>query len=270
VRLLISSLAHAPMAVGDLRPVILVPIGVLTGLPFDQVEALLAHELAHIWRHDYLANLLQSAIEALLFYHPAVWWLSKQIRIEREHCCDDIAVSVAGDPIGYARALAGLESLRPAHAQVALAANGGDLLTRIRRLVDPPVRSQARPGLSAAIALGILIFAGIAAATVPPSYVRVNFRAKQAVEDYPLHGTGRILAQIHIRGISEESGNELASRLPVHLGDRLTPESLDSVRRVAEPYGRHIECRIDYIGRDSAILDIHPAGLAGAPVIGRK
>ena len=261
VRLLVSSLIQTPMALGHLRPVVLTPIGALTGLPADQVEALLAHELAHIWRNDYLANLLQSVAEALLFYHPAVWWVSKQIRMERELCCDDIAVAVAGDRVLYARALAELEAFRPVHAQSALAANGGDLLARIRRLVDPTV-PQPRPGLGAALALGVLIFMGVAAATVtrPPS-LRV------AVAGFPHHGTGRVLTAINIRGISDEAASELAMRLPIHLGDRLVDGSLDQVRSVAEPYGRHIEVRIDYIGTDSALLDIHPAGLAGAPVV---
>jgi beta-lactamase regulating signal transducer with metallopeptidase domain len=268
VRLLVSSLAQTPMAVGHLRPVILVPLGALAGLPADQLEALLAHELAHVFRYDYLANLLQSVVEALLFYHPAVWWISKQIRAERELCCDDIAVAIAGDRIRYARALADLEAFRSASAQPVLAATGGDLLARIRRLVDPSTTTTARPGLGAAIAIAILVFVG-AAATVPlPSTLRITTGlAQKAAEDFPRHGAGRILTAIHIRGISEEAGNELLARLPVHEGDRLAPESYDQIKSTAQPYGKHIECRIDYIGTDSAILDIHPAGLAGAPVI---
>ena len=92
----------------------LLPMSALAGLSPLQVEAILAHELAHIRRHDYLVNLLQTLLETLLFYHPAVWWLSRQIRIEREHCCDDLAVSLCGDPVVYARALADLEELRGA------------------------------------------------------------------------------------------------------------------------------------------------------------
>jgi beta-lactamase regulating signal transducer with metallopeptidase domain len=272
VRLLVSELAQTPMAVGHLRPVVLVPIGAIAGLPADQLEALLAHELAHIFRYDYLANLLQSVVEALLFYHPAVWWISRQIHAERELCCDDIAVTITGDRVRYARALADLETFRAAHAQPALAANGGDLLARIRRLVDPSTSSTARPGLGAAIAMAILVFVGVAAATVPqPSTVRITTGwAKKAAEDFPLHGTGRILTAIHIRGISEQAGEELLARLPVHEGDLLAPESYDLIKSVAQPYGKRIECRIDYIGADAAILDIHPAGLAGAPVIHRR
>ena len=117
VRLLVSSLVQVPSVVGWLRPVVLVPVGALTGLPPGQIEALILHELAHIRRHDYLVNVLQSIVETLLFYHPAVWWISGHIRTERELCCDDVAVSVSGDVLTYARALAELESARPTHGR---------------------------------------------------------------------------------------------------------------------------------------------------------
>src|SRR5213075_859918 len=104
--------------------------------------------LTHIRRHDYLVNILQNIAEAVLFYHPAVWWVSDQIRTERELCCDDVAVAASGDVLTYARALAELESHRPAHTH-ALAANGGSLLNRIRRLIGQPV-SHTLPGPGAA------------------------------------------------------------------------------------------------------------------------
>jgi uncharacterized protein (TIGR03435 family) len=150
VPLLISALVQVPTVVGWLRPVVLVPVGALGGLPAEYLEALLLHELAHIRRHDYLVNMLQSVAEALLFYHPAVWWVSGHIRAERELCCDDVAVSISGNPITYARALAHLESCRPSHLSAALAANGGSLADRIARLLGqsrPPVRTGLGPGV---------------------------------------------------------------------------------------------------------------------------
>ncbi len=87
-----------------LRPAILVPVTFLTGLPAEQIEALLAHELAHIRRNDYLVSVLQSVAEVVLFYHPAVWWISRQIREEREFCCDDLAVTAGIDVLTYLRA----------------------------------------------------------------------------------------------------------------------------------------------------------------------
>ena len=89
------------MVVGWLRPAILLPASALAGLTTQQLEAIIAHELAHIRRHDYLINLLQAVIETLFFYYPAVWWVSRQIRQEREHCCDDLAVAVCGDAFAY-------------------------------------------------------------------------------------------------------------------------------------------------------------------------
>src|SRR5262249_12856796 len=90
-----------PTVVGWMRPVILLPIAAIAALTPAQVEAILAHELAHIRRHDYVVNFLQTIAETLLFYHPAVWWVSRRIRAEREHCCDDVAVNVCGDAVGY-------------------------------------------------------------------------------------------------------------------------------------------------------------------------
>lgn len=143
VRLLESSIARVPMAIGWLRPVILLPTSALTGLTPQQLEAILAHELAHIRRHDYLVNLFQSTVETLLFYHPAVWWVSRRIRIEREYCCDDLAVAVCGDPLLYARALTRVERFRQSTPQLAVAANGGLLMSRIHRLVG--IQSKRPP-----------------------------------------------------------------------------------------------------------------------------
>ncbi len=146
VRLCESLVAEVPTVVGWLRPVILVPVSAFTGLTAQQIEALLAHELAHIRRYDYLVNLLQTAIETLLFYHPAVWWVSRQIRSERENCCDDLAVAACGNVLTYARALAALELLRSKGVvpQLAMASDGGSLLKRIQRLVETPSSPHQR------------------------------------------------------------------------------------------------------------------------------
>jgi beta-lactamase regulating signal transducer with metallopeptidase domain len=155
VRLLESAMVEVPTVVGWLRPAILLPAATLAGLSPEQLEAILAHELAHVRRHDYLASLLQSAVETLLFYHPAVWWVSHRMRVERELCCDDEAVAACGNPIEYARALAGLEALRPA-PRLAPAATGGPLFERIARLVADadPSRPGVRASRGAAALLG--------------------------------------------------------------------------------------------------------------------
>jgi beta-lactamase regulating signal transducer with metallopeptidase domain len=150
-----STLATVPAVVGWVRPVILLPVSALTGLTPQMMEAILAHELAHIRRHDYLMNIFQTAIETLLFYHPAVWWVGKNIRQERENCCDDLAVAACGDALVYARALTELEQIRSAQPQLAMAATGGSLIARIRRLVGArqPIPSQPRTWLAGVVAL---------------------------------------------------------------------------------------------------------------------
>jgi bla regulator protein blaR1 len=153
VRLLESAMVEVPTVVGWLRPAILLPAATLGGLTAEQLEAILAHELAHIRRHDYLASLLQSAVETVLFYHPAVWWVSHRMRVERELCCDDEAVAACGNPVQYARALAGLEALRPA-PRLLPAGSGGPLFERIARLVADPSRHRLRASRAAAAVLG--------------------------------------------------------------------------------------------------------------------
>lgn len=140
VLLLESAAIEVPTVVGWWRPIILLPASALTGLSVWQLEAVLAHELAHIRRHDYLVNLLQALVETALFYHPAVWWLSALIREEREHCADDVAVESCGDARLYSRTLAHLEQLRASAPVLAVAANGGSLLLRIQRLISVPER----------------------------------------------------------------------------------------------------------------------------------
>ena len=135
VRLAQSALVEVPTVIGVLRPLILLPATAMTGLSAEQLDAILAHEIAHIRRHDYFINLIQTVIETLLFYHPAVWWLSGKIRQERENCCDDIASGLCENPIRYAEALVRMEELRTPAGGLALAATGGSLKTRILRLL---------------------------------------------------------------------------------------------------------------------------------------
>ena len=146
VRIVESSLAEVPMVIGWLRPVILVPASAWTGLSPQQLEAIIVHELTHVRRHDYLVNLVQAVFETLLFYHPATWWLSHRLRIEREYCCDDSAVHRCGDRLAYARALATLEDLRDPPGEVALASTGGSLMDRITRLVGIPTVARRSGG----------------------------------------------------------------------------------------------------------------------------
>src|SRR5947207_13016176 len=163
VDVLESALIGVPTLIGWLSPAILLPIGLATGLTTPQLHALLAHELAHVRRHDYLVNLLQSMIETLLFYHPAAWWVSARVREEREHCCDDLAVAACGDARVYATALLGMEQLRGAPT-LAVAASGGSLVGRVRRLLLPAAGDafpRWRAGvLGVGLALAVVIGGG--------------------------------------------------------------------------------------------------------------
>jgi beta-lactamase regulating signal transducer with metallopeptidase domain len=169
VKLCESAIAEAPAVIGWMRPVVLLPASALTGLAPEQLEALLAHELAHIRRHDYLLNLFQTCVETLLFYHPAVWWVGKRIRAERENCCDDLAVQVCGDALAYARALTQMEQLRCDAPRLAMAANRGPLLQRIQRLLSRP--QPARTGSTGWIAIAAITLI-VATAWASPRLLR--------------------------------------------------------------------------------------------------
>ncbi len=184
VRWLESSRVSVPMVIGWLKPVVLVPAGILCNLSPAELETLLAHELAHIRRRDYLVNLLQTAVETVLFYHPAVWWVSHRIRIEREHCCDDRAIATCGDRLVLARALVHLEESRS--PRLAAAASGGSLLQRVRRLLGSPAPERYTPsrGSVTAILLAILALAATnLGMSAPPILEDVNLAMEAAQGD---------------------------------------------------------------------------------------
>ncbi len=188
VHLVQSRLVDVPTVIGWMKPVILLPASVLAGLTPHQLEAILAHELAHIRRHDYLVNLMQTLVETLLFYHPAVWWLSRRIREERENCCDDLAVSLCGDPYTYAQALADLEELRGSSGRLVLAASGGSLLQRVRRLLGAPSHAGRAPGWLAG-AVAILVMSGIVAGAIGSAKLRAQSTTTSVVTARPVPST---------------------------------------------------------------------------------
>jgi beta-lactamase regulating signal transducer with metallopeptidase domain len=170
VSVLQSTLVKTPIVIGWFRPLVLLPACIVTGVPESQLELILAHELAHIRRHDYLVNLLQTLIETLFFYHPAVWWLSRQIRNERENCCDDVALSLSSNRADYGRALLAIEELRAASPALSVAATGGSLLARIRRIAGRESAPRAVGGAilpSFLAAIAILAAVTWAAALAP-------------------------------------------------------------------------------------------------------
>jgi bla regulator protein BlaR1 len=162
VRLRVVDALASPVTAGWWRPVVLVPASLLSGMPPQLLEALLAHELAHVRRCDYLVNLAQSLIETILFYHPVVWWLSHRIRVEREQIADDIAARQLGEPRRLALALSELERLQFSTQHLAQAANGGDLMTRIKRLVRPETQALTWKAALPVLAMATACIAGCA------------------------------------------------------------------------------------------------------------
>ncbi|HEX6100489.1 MAG TPA: M56 family metallopeptidase [Thermoanaerobaculia bacterium] len=183
VTLLESAAVEVPSVIGSLRPIILLPASALTGMTPEQIEMVLAHEMAHIRRHDFLINLLQAVVETLMFYHPAVWWMSRQVRIERENCCDDLAVAVCGNPIQYARALTRLEELRARALPVVVAASGGSLLERIRRIAAGRAEGTTSSSRwAAAVAMLAILGLAVAVPSLPALAERQEQKKTEAKE----------------------------------------------------------------------------------------
>ena len=163
IEVLESAFVKVPVAIGYLKPVVLLPLGMISGLTQNHVEAIIAHEIAHIKRYDFLVNLIQTFAETLFFYHPSVWWMSAIIRIERENCCDDIAVDICGDSLTYSKALVSIQQMKEHESSFALAITGNEnqLLRRIKRM-NAKNKTRITYGIKfAAFAVLILIIASV-------------------------------------------------------------------------------------------------------------
>jgi beta-lactamase regulating signal transducer with metallopeptidase domain len=195
----------SPASAGWWRPVVLLPTALIARMPVDLIEALLAHELAHIRRHDYLVNLLQGMVEALLFYHPVTWWLSRRIRIEREHIADQLAADTTHAPRRLALALSELSEFkarrpaRPHLAQAARATHGGHLMSRIQQLIQP-----GRRAVGGRIAFPLL---GLAAACIALYAQAQGLRIENPVT------VPRAVAEVPVPAVA--SGPVLAQRAAV-------------------------------------------------------
>lgn len=182
VRLFESAMVKTPMVIGHLKPVILLPLGTISGLGSKQVESILAHELAHIARNDYLVNILQSIVEIFLFFNPAMWWISARIREERENCCDDIALQLTNDRLTLVKTLATLEEMRVSAPQAAVAFAGkkGGLVGRIRRIVNSP-RTNATFSEGFVAAMLLIGFLFLASFYVHTKQVPVKNKVRQTL-----------------------------------------------------------------------------------------
>jgi bla regulator protein blaR1 len=207
VTVLESALVKVPMAMGHLKPVILLPMGLVTGLPREQVEALLAHELAHILRRDYLINMLQNMMDIFYFFHPGIRWISSLVRNERENCCDDIAVSCAVDSMIYAKALTNIQEADnfPRNLEPAVAVTGKvpHLFNRIKRLLKPSrPASQFREGFVGALIM-IVCIVSLVASVHATTLVSSNMYRGDIAVTVDLH-PGQDLAQVETEEVTAE------------------------------------------------------------------
>ena len=244
VRIIQSALVEVPTVLGWVRPVILFPAAVVAGLTPRQLEMVIAHEIAHLVRHDPFINALQTIAETILFYHPAVWWLSRHIREEREHCCDDMALAVCEDPVAYARTLALLESQRSTLPVAALSVAHGSLTQRIQRLLNPrSTRNHLRSwmaGLVVLLALCAVLTTSVTTtvarvlANYPDApdanWAKVNFPGGAA--EFMTDGTLQSAGTVCIRRPGATSFFDWADTLPAS-GDILLPPDVETALRIA-------------------------------------
>ena len=288
VRLLSSTRATVPFVVGWLKPVILLPAGLLTGLSPVELEAILAHELAHVRRHDFLVNLVQMVIETLFFYHPAVWWASGQVRQEREHCCDQIAASLAGGRLVVARALLALEERRCASVAFGVAASGGSLSQRIRRLLgESPARGSRSgwPIAALSVVSGMLIALAVASglsgkeqepAAAPFVLDRLDVKGGRVVFKGKIDASQDLVLRIERKGKPHESkswGRAAWFQVVVESYDKMTLEGgktghgivFDTKKSSVPNFGR------DFHGSGStAFIALESGNIAGKFTIRRR
>lgn len=185
VQLFLSNRISVPMMMGAVKPMILLPIATINHLSTEQVEAILLHELAHIRRHDYIVNMLQTIGETLLFFNPFVWLISSVIRKEREHCCDDQVVESAADPLPYARALAILESNRhESNLAIAATGNNNQLFNRIKRIMEMKKSNLTNSQLTIIVVAILAITFSVAMFTFTPSFAQ---KAGKTVKKDTIH-----------------------------------------------------------------------------------
>ncbi|MDQ4141035.1 MAG: M48 family metalloprotease [Bacteroidota bacterium] len=225
VRLFESALVKTPLVIGYLKPIILLPFGTLASLSPDQVEAILAHELAHIYRKDYLLNMLQALVEILFFFNPAIWWMSDYVRVERENCCDDQAIAVCGNPLIYARALANLETIavKSPRLTLAFAVKDGSLLGRIKRLEQQPNR---RPTFSEGFMAACVLIVGLTLISV--SAVAGFNVAVKTVKKVNLPAVAKVSAPKKVLPSPAEETNNLKATI-LSLTDTTTGKKSDLI-----------------------------------------
>jgi bla regulator protein blaR1 len=244
VRFVCSKAAESPAVFGWLRPVVVLPLSVLAGLSPWQIEAIIAHELAHIKRWDSLVNAFQIVTETLLFYHPAVWWVNRVIRNEREHCCDDVAVAACGNAYDYARALAQLEESRST-SMWAMAANGGVLTSRIGRLLGLKcaTRNMSVTGMVVIVGLciaGVLLAGTTVAQLQSPAPSAPAMTVVAPVSAAPMVSVPRI-SHLHVAPLAMAVSSVHLARLEAGAAVGRRTKEAASQDSATEQHGSYIE-----------------------------
>jgi beta-lactamase regulating signal transducer with metallopeptidase domain len=262
VSLYISHHIQGPLTIGVVRSLVIVPASALMALTPEQLEAVLAHELAHVRRADYLWNLIQTMVETLLFFHPAVWWLGRRLREQRELCCDDVAVESCADPLVYATALLRLEERRGQRLNLAMALDGNrpwsGLSARIARILGETngkkgPRELVPVPLAAICALFLLVllpmphlFAGLRKNMQP----QIASPAVSAPLSFPSAPTAINLPEPVVSTVLKES-SPIAPRvhvalLPPAADDQLLPPAAENQQAAGGDAAAH---KADYIDR---------------------
>ncbi len=244
VRLMESLLVKSPLVVGFFKPVILLPIGLATGLSVPEIEAILSHEIAHIRRHDFLVNILQSCVEIIFFFHPGVWIIGAGIRKERENCCDDVAVSLSGDRISLAKALARTEEWRlQAHVHETFAlgfsGNKNSILNRIKRIINNThMKTQNNDGMLRGNLLAVTLIAGLCFTTLS---------ALKGIDYQAFHGPSK-------------NGNNVSDTSEVNTDKPVS--SKNQVKYTSEEAGNPAKPAAEPVGRPLPVTDVAPATVA--------
>ncbi len=255
ITLRLSTAIDSPMTMGTLRAIVLLPLSAVTLLGTDELEVVLAHELAHVRRADFFWNILQTIAETLFFFHPAVWWISARIRHERELCCDDLALKICPNPIVYAHALVHLEEHRSRHLRFAMALDGhqshATLLTRVARILGEPMTRipsrRLRPFSLAAACAGLVVI------LLPVPHLLASLNPNPQSEPAPVAATAIVVAPIAAPAVAPAIAAEVAVHIaqpsPAPAPQAATPEaapaaepqSNDKATPSARPHSDYID-----------------------------
>jgi beta-lactamase regulating signal transducer with metallopeptidase domain/predicted nucleic acid-binding Zn-ribbon protein len=208
-----SALVRSPVVVGYLKPIILFPLGIINKLHTDEVEAILAHEMAHIMRHDYVFNIIQSIIESLFYFNPAVWWLSSNIRAERENCCDDMAIQLCGNTLAYAKSLVAVKEMELSSHYFTMGFAGqrrSQLLKRVQRILN---QSSSKTSVMEKL---------IATTFIIISLIVLTFAQKNNSQNTTIQSTTSTLSD-NTKSTTARTSSETSTSISTHFSDTTKP-----------------------------------------------